>query len=264
MAFSLFSWLFYLIRHISYGHVVTVSTHLPKIQSVVTGTAENGGNNPIWFLTCIFVISIIFFGLERFFKNPIMKWGIVIGLSLIGFSLGTEFPALFQIDVALTGLVFYSLGYTVKNLNLLFYLDGLKTHQWIAFITICELIHIMSAYYNVDLSTIRWVNMAGNVIGDYILFYLSALTGITVFLVIGYKLQYIRLFNYLGLHTLAILGFHKPILQIFEGIFSPIVNTNAWLYGILTSFAVKRTSFPCMSRCRTAPAAWSALLSSMS
>lgn len=236
IAFSLFSWLFYLIRHILSHRSEVVSSHLPKLQSVVTGTADNGGNNPIWFLTCILVVSLIFFFLNRFVKNPILKWSFLFGLSLIGYHWGlTKFELLFQFEIALTGLVFYSLGHAVKEHNLVKHIESLKPLSLICFVAFCEGLHILTAYYNVNISTIRWVNMAGNVIGNYILFYISAFAGIIVFLVIGYKLWYVKVLNFLGLHTLTILGFHKPILQILNSIFNPYINTNSWHYGIFAS-----------------------------
>lgn len=237
VTFSLFSWLFYLVQHVTHGNAVEVSNHLPKIRSVFTGTADNGGNNPIWFLTCVLVISIIFFLINQYINKPILKWAIIFTLSLIGFSLGTGFNALFQFDVTLTGLVFYSLGHTVRKINLLNYLDGMRFYKLIVCLFLCELTHILSAYSNVEIAPIHWVNMAGNVLGNYGLFYISSLSGITVFLIIGYKLRYIKLLNYLGLHTLAILGFHKPVLQILEHLSAPISASHAWLYGILASVA---------------------------
>ena len=55
--FTILSWIFYYLRHLSQGNLFLLDKHWAKLSSLVTGSAENGGNNPIWFLSCLFVIS---------------------------------------------------------------------------------------------------------------------------------------------------------------------------------------------------------------
>lgn len=238
MSFTLFSWLFYLIRLVFHGRRHLLPQHMQKLQSLFTGTANNGGNNPIWFLSCILGVSVLFFLLEHFIKRPVLRWAIILSLSMIGYYWGLiHFELLFQIEIALTGLVFFSFGHAVKEKNLLQRLMAVKPLQVVCLVLILEAFHIISAYFNGVLSPIRWVNMAGNVIGNYFLFYISALAGIVVYTIIGYKLCSIRILNYLGLNTLAILGFHKPVLQIFESVLRPFIDLHAWYYGITASIA---------------------------
>ncbi len=237
--FSGLSWLFYLAQYLVDRRFENIASHLPKLQSLLTGSADNGGNNPIWFLTCIFVVSLIFLILDRYLQHPLWKCGVVLGLSLIGYRLSlARIDLLFQSDIALSGLVFYWLGYSVKQCNLLQQLNDLKCPKLCWAIFGCELIHIGTAYWNTHLAAIQRVNMAGNLLGNYFLFYSSALAGITVFLMIGYKLQYIRLFNHLGVNTLVILATHKPLLQVLNSCLDAYVNTDSRLYGFLSSILV--------------------------
>ncbi|TCL60298.1 fucose 4-O-acetylase-like acetyltransferase [Hydrogenispora ethanolica] len=236
LTFSALSWMFYLVQMLLDRRLESVSTHLPKLQSLLTGSADNGGNNPIWFLTCILVVSIIFLVLDRYLKHPAVQCGVILGLSLIGYRLSlARFDLLFQSDIALSGLVFYWLGYSIKKCNFLQHLNDVKRRKLVWVIVACEIIHIATAYLNTRLAEIQRVNMAGNLLGNYFLFYISALTGIAVFLIIGYKLQYIHVFNHLGMNTLIILATHKPLLQVFNNLLDGYVNTDTRLYGFLSS-----------------------------
>jgi fucose 4-O-acetylase-like acetyltransferase len=236
LVFSFISWVFYLVRLYCHGRFNEISIHLPKIYSLINGTANNGGNYPIWFLPCILMVSIFFFLINHYLKKPILKQGIILVLSLVGYLFSIyKVKLAFQLDIALTGLVFYGLGFIVKEYGFLQKLDRIRNYHVFLFVLLCELIHILTAYLNTRISAISHVNMAGNQMGNYFLFYVSALAAITAFMILGYKIRNIRIINFLGVNTLIILAVHKPLLQVMNHICNDYMNISTFLYRTVAS-----------------------------
>lgn len=233
VVFTIFSWVFYFLRHLWYERYAVLNAHLVKLSSLVTGNANNGGNNPIWFLTCIFGVSLIFWLISNGIKNSKLVWTVVIGLSLVGYGLSIfKMRLWFNTHIALTGIVFYAVGYTVKMRGWLAYLNQINWWTLVAIIGAGEGLHLAAAYGNIHLSGIRWVNMAGNVMGNYFLFYLSAFGGILAFLAIGYRIGSLNILNLLGVNSLVILGMHKPLLLLLNSFWVTHWDIQTSWYGL--------------------------------
>lgn len=242
--FTVLSWLFYLMRQLARQSYSGFGEHFFKLSSLITGNADNGGNNPIWFLTCILVVSIAFLMISRI-KNPGLRFGVVLNASLVGYLLSVNGSSLyFNIDIAFTGIVFYYLGYIVKQRNFLCYMDSGQRWFWIVTIILAEIAHIGTAYLNTRVASIRQVNMAGNLLGNYFLFYLSALLGIFVYVAIGYHVRRIRIFNFLGMNSLLILATHKPLLLLFNIYMGKYLNIQSEWYGLAATLVVLAFSVP--------------------
>lgn len=234
--FTLGSWLFYLVRHLIHQQQEVLPDHFWKLTSLITGTANNGGNNPIWFLTCLLMVSILFLILRRVFPNSTALGWAVLSSSSIGYGLSlVDIHLYFNLDIAFSGLVFYYWGFVVKQKGFLEQLDRWPKFRWIGLVVIGEILHIMTAFLNPGISGIGWVNMAGNTLGDYLLFYLSAGFGIFTFLSFGYFIQKISFLNYLGKNSLIILAVHKPLLLLLNEYFLQFLDTGAIYYGLLLS-----------------------------
>lgn len=237
--FSLVSWLYYLIRHIWFERYSMIENHITKLSSIITGTADNGGNNPIWYLPCIFLVSITFFGITHKVKKPWIVHLIILGLSLAGYLLHIfKIKLFFYADVGFTGIVFYYLGYLLKQRSYLRLINRFDKKLLYLGVLILGILHIITAYLNTYIASISRVNMAGNLLGNYFLFYLAAFFGIAVFFVISYKIQYIQVLNVIGMNTLIILAVHKPFQQILNGIFQQYFDTASLVYGFVTSTIV--------------------------
>ncbi len=236
--FSLASWLYYWTRHIRYERYSLIESHVTKLSSIITGTAYNGGNNPIWFLPCILLVSVAFLLLNQKITKPFVKNLIILKMSLSGYLLSVFIVKMFfYADVAFTGVVFYFLGYFVKQKGYLEYISQLRKGIIYLGILLLGLLHIITAYLNIHIALISRVNMAGNLLGNYFLFYGAALLGIAAFLIISYRIQYIQLLNYCGMNTLVILGAHKPLLLELNTIFLKYMDTGSLIYGIYRQFA---------------------------
>lgn len=237
VTFSIFSWLFYLIRMITNDQTALIDSHLLKITSVFTGTANNGGNNPIWFLTCLLMVNLLFFVLQKFSSKPYVLGSAVIACSIIGYALSILHIGdfYFNAEIAFSGLVFFYLGYLVKQYNVPVFIQNIKNIVLLVFVLFIEALHIFTAFLNVKISGITHVNMAGNVLGNYFLFYFSACCAILVFLIIGYKVSSINFLNYLGVNTLIILGIHKPVLIVLNDFVNNFINIKMDGYGFYAS-----------------------------
>ncbi len=242
--FTVLSWLFYLLRYWVYGNYREIFAHLSKLLSLFTGLADNGGNNPIWYLTCIFVVSIFFRMISKIADSKI-RFGVIGVFSLIGYWLSrADISLYFNADIACTGLVFYSVGYLVRQRDLLRHLAHLKRWTWSAVVVGAELLHIVSTRLNVKLAEITRVNMAGNLLGDYFLFYSASLLGVFVFLAIGYRIGNWQLVNYFGVNSLLILATHKPLLLLFDTQVGKYLDIPEKLYGLIATVAVLALTVP--------------------
>lgn len=236
VVFTIGSWLFYLVRLLLHHQQERLADHFWKLTSVITGTVDNGGNNPIWFLTCLLVVSILFLILRQLFRSPaglglavVISSGIGYGLSLANIRL------YFNTNIAFSGLVFYYWGFIARQHALLEKLNHWPRWTWAGLALVAEIFHIFTAFLNPRISDIEWVNMAGNTMGNYFLFYLSAGLGIFAFLSLGYFIQEISFLNYLGKNSLIILAVHKPVLLLLNEYFLWFLDTGSPYYGLFLS-----------------------------
>lgn len=83
---------------------------LPDVSSV----------GPVYFILMLFVVRAIYLFVDRLVRNEKIKWAAVVVLSLLGMKLGQWGDWLpWSFDVALYALVFYQLGVTVHQYDLL-------------------------------------------------------------------------------------------------------------------------------------------------
>ncbi len=196
-------------------------TLLDPFYGLLKGTTErtDGGAlymltaSPLWFVTTLFIAEIYFFTIKTFFKNNIQILGVLVLFSLAGFFSNYLFHTLdirpwWNMNVALTAAVFYGLGYLVKTNNLINKIN--VKNPYLRLLTMTLLLAI-----SFSLSMINTVSMSTNGLGNPILFYIAAFSGIFG-MVLFVKLKFVqhnRFFEYLGKNTYLILAFH--ILAIY-------------------------------------------------
>lgn len=243
--FTILSWAFYLVMLGFQERQDLIGPHLPKILSLFNGSGKNGGNDSIWFLTCLMVVNLLFWCLDNVLKKPGFIVMAVLAISGVGYYLGTERIFLpFKTDVAFTALVFFFLGHCFRKWNWTVRMKQLKWSVVILFFIFCQALHFYLARLNINLSGIPKVSMFSNNLGNYFLFYLTAIIAIMGLLVIGYKIGSIHGFNFLGHHSLIILATHKPLLFLFKFMLNSYVDTNSRLYGILIAVFVIILTLP--------------------
>lgn len=243
--FSFLSWLFYLGIILCFGKTGQLRTHLPKIISVFTGTAINGGNDSIWYLPCLLVVSILFWLLRRFLSHPKLLPVAVFLLSIIGYTLGPRPVSLpFKVDVALTGLAFYYLGHLTRETAFLQEIRKLKTPLLVALILVGAPLQAILARLNVAVSPeISKVALISNRLGNYFLFYAAALLAIMLLIAGADRIGYNKVWNYLGVNSLVILASHKPLFDLFQIVLRTRISSH-WLFGIGATLAAIFISLP--------------------
>ncbi len=180
-------------------------------------------NVPLWFLPCLFVTEQLFLFIHR------LRNGTLIVAALLGFSLLGQFDARFVsfplpwgLDVAFTAVVFYGIGHLVRR-------------RWATDFVVApaRLLAIVIGALALQLFFISRngpVNMNNQHQGNYLLFYIAALAGISYYFVLARHLKANRFLAYCGRNSLVILAAHtigssvtKGLVQFVGGV--PIAST---------------------------------------
>jgi acyltransferase len=165
-------------------------------------------NTPLWFLLCLFTVEILFYLISRRFyrsQNNILYF--IIFLSFIGYICSNYSPThfLWKLDVAFTAISFYAAGFfSHKNYNKLF----LERRLYIFFILL--ILHLVSCFENQN------VNMISLRYGNYILFYISAFSGIYTYFYLAQTIKSSKVLEYYGKNSLIILGTHYIIISLLK------------------------------------------------
>lgn len=210
--YSGFSWKKFLL--IIYGSYATIT--------------KSGSLSSLWFLNTLF-ISIIISNLMIYIinsKSILLIISMIIGI--IGYSLpnlNIGYP--FCIDIAMVAIVFIILGYVCRNLFRRFSVkSNIQMIQVVLLIIMATIIGVVAILKN-DIE-IGYVLMANRNCGNYMLFLISALTGIfvvsilTIFFGEKIKGKYATIFSYIGQNTFVIFAVHKPLIILFEKVFNKI------------------------------------------
>lgn len=189
---------------IKYLLTINTTTHLPIA-------------NALWFLTCLFIVEIIFFILVKHIKdNNITLSIILIIFSLIGYfyPLITNIRLYWGIDVACTAIVFYGFGYLFKkNKNIINCFYEPKIYTIILLFVISITFELLNGH--VALMIITYNN--------YFYYYISAFASIFMYMMISIYLYNIRfvsdlkiykIFLYIGKNTISILAFNQLLIVV--------------------------------------------------
>ena len=172
-------------------------------------------NQPLWFLPCIFVVQVLWYLLDRYTKKTKVLW--VLLSSLAGYFIPEVLPVRLPwgMDVAMTGIVFFSLGRIFSKEKVheaLFIIPSA-----IGFLFVLG-INIGFNFLNQTMMPFVGMNVDINamVFGNYFLFYICAFSGCVAIIYLAKLLSFSRVLSYLGKNTLWVLGLHSIFIQIFE------------------------------------------------
>ncbi len=193
-------------------------------------------NGPLWFLTCLFVTELLFFGLaKRYFWQPVKLgiWLIMAGIIGYLYSVYIPFRLPWNADVALTAVVFYGTGNLFRRLidsrilldskenrsdgssfldpnskfsNMFFRIENFLS---VFFILVSLLYFAYLLKYPTDK-----INMSGLIYGGFFSFYFLAFSGIFSFVYIFKKIGSMAILEYYGRNSLIVLALHFPMKDI--------------------------------------------------
>ncbi|WP_042330692.1 acyltransferase family protein [Desulfosporosinus orientis] len=198
-------------------------------------------NDPLWFLICLFIVEIIFYGVSQLPDRKYSFLGLLI-ITLLGFWLSYKNITLpFGLSIAFIGTSFYGLGDFVSSSR------SPRISKMV--IVSCILISfIIPIYFNTT------VSMYFMRYGNPIYFYISALVNIYLYLKLSQRLQYINfvsnIFQYLGRNSLIILCTHFTLLLLLRVCISRIPTLGSLMInsdpmkGLIYTTAVLAISIP--------------------
>lgn len=162
---------------------------------------------PMWFLPCIFV-TFCLFTVIRTIPKQITQISISIVLICLGFlySHFYTFKLPWSIDVACVSLIFYVVGFYLKDV-----IKNLKYKHILTSLLIISLVHFSFVFLN----SIK-VDMYRSIYGNQLLFVLNGLSGTLMVILILKLFKFPDFLAYLGKHTLVLLALHGRALTFIK------------------------------------------------
>jgi len=188
-----------------------------ELYGVLIGT---GGSTALWFLVCLFMTELLYYFLSKLCKFKIQYIGVILVLSsIIGYLISVDrIMILWKIDVSFTSLVLFGIGNIVNKTGVLNIINH-KNKVRLLSLFILLLLSILFCFSN-NLK----VDMNNSVYGNYFYFYLAALSGTLVILIISQIIHEQKLLEYIGQNTLIILFASGIIPKVSLGISSLIFS----------------------------------------
>jgi fucose 4-O-acetylase-like acetyltransferase len=200
---------------------------------------------------------LLFFGLaKRYYWQPgkLVIWLTVAGIIGYLYSVYIPFTLPWNVDVALTAVVFYGAGNLFRKLmyseeghrdvsslldqsskfNNIFYL--VKNFLPMFFI----LVSLLYFAYLLRFPTDR-INMSGMQYGGFFSFYFLAFSGIFTFVYIFKKIGSLEVLEYYGRNSLIVLALHFPMKDILIKLFTVLVGIELDCFCCTTSTAIALT-----------------------
>lgn len=207
----------------------------------------------LWFLSCLFIATIIFDAVMNLIESGKVKnGGVLRGIFLtvsfcLGFCLskimpiGIGYP--WCLNVSFMAMFFIQIGYYSKTLFLKFKDKGLIFKS-----AVCFIAFILTFTYrmNLDFIPINNVDMASSNYGNPLLFLLTSLAGIVfviTFCIIIDGIFDFRFLSFVGMNTMAVMFIHKPVVKSIKfGLGKPM------LFQLLLTVSVSAvvTAFSCL------------------
>lgn len=170
----------------------------------------------VWFLLCLFNVEMIYFIISKKFK--IKRQIIIIILYIIGiiFSKFMIYRLPFWLDIALFGILFYHLGFMIKNRKEYNYTLIKKTFLLIIFIIVSIIGIVLNYKYCYSEKFLGRIDMLYLHFGNIFYFTITAISGIFTWHLVSNIIKENNILEWFGRNTLIIMGIHIIILQVLE------------------------------------------------
>ena len=223
-AFALY--LFWLFIGRNYG--LSSDLELSPAENLVGIFYSQGGQTymdwgiPIWFLTCIFLVFLIYSLLKKI-KNKILFVSALILCVLAGMvwpkAVGIHLPWSFDVALVATGI--YAIGHHTKN-----WMIDLEKRMQLVWMILMFIIHIITFYLN----TLK-VDMYRSLYGQEVLFIISGISGSIAYILLLKTLPFLKFLSYLGRHTIVLLAAHTRALTLIKLILMLVLGTTLFEFS---------------------------------
>jgi len=183
---------------------------------------------PMWFLPTIFLTFIAFYIIRqiRQLYLQLIVLGVFIG---IGFMLPNLFHIhfLWSFDVALVALMFYSLGFFLKN-----YLINLNKSQSWVFVIVFGIIHF--TFFSLNSK----VDMYRSIYGNEFFFVMNGVSGTIFYLMLIKSIPIFKFFSFIGKSTIPILALHLRVLTVIKLVLLVVLGITVFKFSELQKVVI--------------------------
>ena len=212
---------FYFIAYIAYYIANWVTPGL--IKSDASGifdvfTQRQYFNGPIWFLICLFWSNIYFYLIQKLVKNDIFKAICIFLICTIGATMGQKGVFLpCMMDVAMTALPFFYIGYLLKQTKLLIP-NRFDRYNLLLVLIFWTTSFLMERYLNIGNISFHYNQYHGYLILDIV----SATSSVMAVLFLCKSIRKIPFVSYCGRYSIILLCTHhlyyRPLLILLNRI----------------------------------------------
>jgi fucose 4-O-acetylase-like acetyltransferase len=221
-------------------------------------------NPPLWFLPCIFVTELLFYGIaKKYYWKPgkLVFW--LTAAAILGYlySIYVPFRLLWSADVALSAVAFYGAGNLFKKLiesekssEITFGLESSSISGSQSLFRFKEvfsrvekflpsffiLISLLYFGYLLQFPTDK-INMNVMKYGNFFSFYFLAFSGIFAFFHLFKNLGSSKILEYYGRNSLLVLGLHFPLKDVLTKLGITVFGVELECFFCKTAFALGLT-----------------------
>ncbi len=213
-------------------------------------------NPPLWFLTCLFVTELLFYVFaKKYYGEPrkLVLWLTAAGIVGYLYSVYVPFRLPWNADVALSAVVFYGAGNSLKKFTeseaeseagFTMELNSGFREMFIRFdnlfLGIFILLNLTYFAYLLEFPTDK-INMNVLKYGGFFSFYLLAFSGIFAFVYLFKKIGSLKILEYYGRNSLIVLALHFPIKDVLTKLTVIIFGIELECFYCKTAFALSLT-----------------------
>lgn len=202
------------------GDNISVTRPFINIFIAMGGSDNYIFNAVMWFLPCLFITEVIFYYIsKKNNKNRVVV--LLIISSIIGYLISCYINTriIWCIDIMFTSLVFYGIGYYGFYNKLLINDTYNNKKEYYLLLIISFLLLTIISQLN------GRIDMNNNILQNYFMFYIAALTGVFFIFLISNKIK-CNWLSYLGKNSLIIMLLHEPLKRIVLKIIELVTRIN--------------------------------------
>lgn len=175
-------------------------------------------NVPIWFFTCLLSVRLLFFAITSLLPSTHHQALVVAAFALSAHLLFFPLfaPLIWNFDVALSALVFYFVGYALKNQMVPSTISGWQAYLAYVFFSVLLIIFAVRLNGRID--------MNGRSFGNPAVFYVGAFAGVVLTSVVAIKFARFEIVTLAGRASRVIF----PLHALFWMIPSSITSIPRW------------------------------------
>ena len=230
--FALLACLFYFLleKILNFGYL-KISTLYDIIYIIVCAPGDRELiNPPLWFLPCLFVTELFFYGLaKKYYEEPrkLVLWLIATGVIGYLYAIYTDIRLPWNAEVALTAVVFYGVGNLFRKFtesevefesDVFLDIDSRFRKMFSRaekfFPGVFLLLNLLYLRYLMEFPTAGKINLNAMEYGNFFSYYLLAFSGIFTFVYLFKKIGSSNILEYYGRNSLIVLALHFPVMDI--------------------------------------------------